>query len=230
MRAYLRTTWLAIRRPAQLAAEIARPVSLDDALAFRRVTTAVIALPFILVALIAVLSSGVMPMSSAVSMPREFGAEWVAIPFLAASGWFFVLTAAGVQSYWFHPSSIPVVRQNRAVALSYYATAPLAVMPIVLPIIVMLVAVEPWAERHQAMLWYVLPIIGLVAVTVVAVSIATTLSASAVMLRRTTHCGAARVVSLVVGLPIAWLLLAGIFLVAVPGAWLFVSLIVLSRQ
>jgi hypothetical protein len=37
----------------------------------------------------------------------------------------------GLPSYFFHPPWLPVELQNRAVALSYYATAPLALMPLV---------------------------------------------------------------------------------------------------
>jgi len=38
----------------------------------------------------------------------------------------FLLLATGVASYWFHPGTISVVQQDRAIALSYYACAPLA--------------------------------------------------------------------------------------------------------
>ena len=34
-----------------------------------------------------------------------------------------LVLVTGVASYWFHPKSIPVVRQNRTIALSYYGCA-----------------------------------------------------------------------------------------------------------
>jgi hypothetical protein len=39
----------------------------------------------------------------------------------------FLATATGVPSYFFHPKSLGVARQNSAVAMSHYTSAPLAV-------------------------------------------------------------------------------------------------------
>jgi hypothetical protein len=41
-----------------------------------------------------------------------------------------LLLISGLPSYWFHPRSISVTRQNRAIALSYYTSAPLLLLPI----------------------------------------------------------------------------------------------------
>src|SRR3954467_14207873 len=41
---------------------------------------------------------------------------------------FAMVTAA--PSYWFHPRSLPIVRQNRAVAISAYLCAPLTWWPL----------------------------------------------------------------------------------------------------
>jgi len=229
VRAYLKTLKMTIFRPSQVAAEVARPVSLDDALAFRRVTAAIVAVPFILAGLLVAMLSDLMPFRQAVSMPAEFAAEWIALPFLIAGVWFFFLTMAGVQTYWFHPGSIPVVRQNRAVAISYYATAPLALLPIALALLALLPLVDSWVERY-GVFESLLIAMGIVAMLLIVGSLSWTAYVSLVMLRRTTHCGTARVLSLIFGLPIAWGLLACIFLVAVPGTCLFVALLVLSQR
>jgi len=41
----------------------------------------------------------------------------------------FLLAITGVPSYFFHPAHLPIERQNRAVALSYYTSAPLVLVP-----------------------------------------------------------------------------------------------------
>ena len=47
-------------------------------------------------------------------------------------GLFLFLTfATGLPSYFCHPRALPIERQNRAIALSYFASAPLALMPFI---------------------------------------------------------------------------------------------------
>jgi hypothetical protein len=45
--------------------------------------------------------------------------------------WLFVLFSFGMLTYFFHPRNVPLRRQNRAVALAYYACAPWAYFVIV---------------------------------------------------------------------------------------------------
>lgn len=52
----------------------------------------------------------------------------VIIDHLAALAALAVIT--GVPSYFFHPQTLPVERQNRAIALSYYSAASLSVSPL----------------------------------------------------------------------------------------------------
>ena len=56
--------------------------------------------------------------------------------FFLIACWFclalFLLSATAIASYFFHPKSLSVIRQNRAVALSYYSAAPLAYLPLTL--------------------------------------------------------------------------------------------------
>jgi hypothetical protein len=61
-----------------------------------------------------------------------------------ALGWYlFLLLGTGVHTYWFHPRTISTEQQNRAVALSYYACAPLFwTIPVVLLMLVGFVLVE----------------------------------------------------------------------------------------
>lgn len=227
-RAYFRTMMMAIRRPAALAADVARPVLLRDALVFRRVTTALVAVPCMLALLLVTFLYDLVPIFILLDQPGEFAAELIVFPFVLAAIWFFFLTLAGVQSYWFHPSSIPIVQQNRAIALSYYATAPLALTPIALALFGALPLVDLWVGPDRTF-WFALPALGLLARLFTLGVVLAALRGSVVMLRRTTHCGSARMLACIIGLPIAWVLLGLIFLVAIPGSCLFVALLVLSH-
>jgi hypothetical protein len=228
VRAYLTTAKLAIFRPEKLAIEVARPVQLEDALAFRRVTAAIATVPCVLLVIGAAFLSDV-GLSNILQQPEEFGGELLAIPVAIAAIWFFFLTIAGVQSYWFHPASLPMVQQNRAVAVSYYATAPLAITPISAFLGAGIVPAAMAAE-HSRDLWFMIPALCLTVISILVIQLATMWRACLVMLRRTTHCGLGRTLSCAIGLPVAWLMLAVTFLAVLPGAYLFVALLILSHR
>lgn len=63
---------------------------------------------------------------------RDLAACWLigdATPFVSAGCLLLFLAAvSGVGTYWFHPKSISVERQNRSIALGYYASAPLLLL------------------------------------------------------------------------------------------------------
>lgn len=143
VRAYGRTVWLATFRVRQLGDEVHRAVDYRDAQRFRLVTVLVATLAAVGVLAAAVTAAGgvkelanVLPNEFAFWEPGEVAPgtvdaflPWVASalmpPVLPLAILLFLLLLTGVASYWFHPRSLPVVRQNRAVALSYYACAPL---------------------------------------------------------------------------------------------------------
>lgn len=224
-RAYFKTMLLVMRRPRTLAAEAARPVALADALMFRRVTTLLAAAPCAAAAIFVAFYSDALV--GVFRQPGEFAAELFVLPVILAAIWFFFFTITGVQSYWFHPSSIPIVQQNRAIAISYYASAPIALTPIALFLAGVVSQTEPWVERYRS-LWFLPPAVGLAAVLLVLAWVVLTLRSCLVSLRRSTHCGAARTIGMVIGLPIAWGMLAVIFLAAIPGACIFLALVMLS--
>src|SRR5205823_2812668 len=91
------------------------------------VTVALMYLPFPLLAA-AWLAGSAHPAAEEVS--TAFGLQpawnlWPLVLNLIGLLLFFILLT-GVGSYFFHPRRLAVLRQNRAVALSYYACAPLA--------------------------------------------------------------------------------------------------------
>ncbi len=130
-RAFWKTVRLVLVRPQQLAKEMQRPVSLADALAFRRRVALIGSLPFIAGATFGYLSLtqlnenpwfGHDPIGSTM--------QWIGLLVVWVSVYIWSLFCTGLASYWFHPGHLPVEQQNRAVALSYYACASSVYWPI----------------------------------------------------------------------------------------------------
>lgn len=146
-RAFWRTVWMATFNIPQIAREMSRPVSLRDAQLFRLIVTMVAGIP--LGALLTYASSSFTDLEpfglvGAVAQGQGPRSPWVFdVVYPIASGlslpvivlptlWLFFYLSTGVASYLFHPNSLPVVRQNRAVALSYYACGSLAWVPVLI--------------------------------------------------------------------------------------------------
>lgn len=160
-RAYLRTVWLATAHGNELAQERARAVGYGDAQRFRWITVALTVLPVaaVLCGILAYLGGAELRGAAKLVVGSNwFGAPrpWVLdllLPWIAGSSLPPVLPLAlvlsvvfvsGVHTYWLHPGSLSVVRQNRAVALGYYAIAPMLWLPV--PAIVLIGSVASfWA-------------------------------------------------------------------------------------
>ncbi len=127
--AYWKTVWLVLRRPKRFCMEMLRPVSYRDSQSFRWLTMAH-AYAAILIGSVAVAIGG-----------QEHGwwtgrlSWWVVggVQTWALSG---LALLPGLASYFFQPRHLSVEQQNRAIALSYYAGAPLACLPAVLPFVI----------------------------------------------------------------------------------------------
>jgi hypothetical protein len=147
-RAYWRTLILGTFSAPKLADELARPVNYRDAQLFRFITIAIGWAPLAIATFIASQWLG----QQAMFMWRGFGIQSFApgnpalqmdtLWPLAAGAAFpgavplalaiFLIMLSGVPSYFFHRRSMSTRRQNRAVAVSYYASAPIAFMPVAL--------------------------------------------------------------------------------------------------
>ena len=127
-RAYWRTVWLVVFRNQRFCREVCRPVSWSDAQRFRWVTVLHVYV-------------GLAIVTWAVGTAREFkwfddrdlndwlGPVWpVVIGHVLFLLWLAAVT--GVQSDWFQPRRLDAHRQSRAVALSHYTCAPLALAPV----------------------------------------------------------------------------------------------------
>ncbi len=148
VRAFARTAVMAAVHPRRLAAAVAGPVSLADALAFRRATAAVAAVALLVPLTVTAFLPDVGPLAGAVAHPLAWRAELLAVPVVWVGVWLAVHTSAGVCTYWFHPRSLPVEQQNRAVALAYYACGPLALLPVPIACGVLTAAAALYVDRY----------------------------------------------------------------------------------
>lgn len=122
LRAYWQTVFQVLFRTKRFCRASCRPVSHPDAQRFRWVTILHVYLPALAVLPVAHWANP--------NMLRDAVEE--------TSGWFVTLVGAwvlptllvltGLPSYLFHPRRLTTAQQNRAVALSYYGTAPLGLL------------------------------------------------------------------------------------------------------
>jgi hypothetical protein len=140
VRGYLRTLAMGMLDSKQLAMEVARPVSFRDAQKFRFITILIAWIPL---AAIVIYERGIflerfepvmragtqtIPPWMALWWPWLIGALTPGAAPIAIG--ILLILLSGVASYYFHPRSVAVPLQNRAIALSYYASAPLVLLPI----------------------------------------------------------------------------------------------------
>jgi len=232
IKAYVRTVRLVIRHPAHAADDVARPVSFDDARKFRHATVLVALAPLLALfawACVEIVRSRPIAMSSTSAAPVRIGwlLQILLAPVIVVALYAFLLAASGVASYFFHPRRLPVERQNRAVALSYYACAPLALTPLSIASVVIALLVRQFLVTRTTspvLIGVVLAGGALIpAIQVLAAGIAPLM-----MLRRATHCGLGRALALAAALPIGWALLAVIIAIGIPAAYLFVAIVIMS--
>jgi hypothetical protein len=124
--AFLRTVAVITLRPRTLCREFTQPASYPDSQRFRWAVVAMIYAPLLIATIFAYGFGAGTPLDGLFTF-KTFDAWTIIAVHLAA-----VLAAAvatGVPSYFFHPRSLPIEQQNRGVALSYYACAPLAWIP-----------------------------------------------------------------------------------------------------
>jgi hypothetical protein len=128
LRAYWRTVGVVMFRQRRFRNEIVRPVDYAAAQRFRWVTILHVAVP-VLAALVVVYAGHVAKPFSRTNEVAVVMLRWVwPVGVVYAAFLLFLLAATGMPSYFFHPKAVPVVQQNRAIALSYYASGPLALM------------------------------------------------------------------------------------------------------
>jgi hypothetical protein len=151
LRAFRRTVILATFQPKRLAGAAAVPVDWRDAVLFRRLVVILASLPIVVAAVCVFHWMGGTDFLSLVANPASLPwppspapSKWMSEPLMCWSAGVMlppvlpigillaiaIITAA--PSYWFHPRQVPLVRQNRAVAVSAYLCAPLVLLEVLL--------------------------------------------------------------------------------------------------
>jgi len=154
----------------------------------------------------------------------------IALGIAFAIGWYlFLLLGTGVHTYWFHPKAISVEQQNRAVALSYYACAPLLwIVPAVLLLLVGMVLMEAGHAQRVAALFY-----GGASAMIAAVIVTVTFAAGFVLVcfrlaGRAAHRGLLGRLTLLAAQPLLLLLLACVTVLGLPAAVGYVWIIAIT--
>jgi hypothetical protein len=231
VRAYWRTNLMALFRPRKIAEEMARPVSFADAQSFRHVTVLLGWLPMVIWA-ISLIVMNMDDLTARVHQGSRLGWWLEGIAALAGlfSLWLFLFMGSGVGSYFFHPKRLPIVLQNRAVALSYYACAPLAWLWLPGALFGVLAAIASHDD-------WMGPRVHATAMTCAMIASCVTLGWMVIqcynglltLMGKTIRCGASRMIAFTLYLPIAWALVAAIAC-AIPATIVYVSLVILSLR
>ena len=228
VRAFCKTAWRVSLHPKQLAQEALRPVSYRDARRFQLAVVGLL-LSTILVAagvwLVAMLVVNEVPYPGFWWMLAIAGGVLVGTFLLAG----FLLTATGVHTYWLHPRHVSITQQNRAVALGYYACAPLGLIPLF--VVLGAVGAGLLALGFEAR-GLALQIIGGI---VLAVSNGLTLVSllahwrnAVVVAKRVAQRGRRGLWFLGLALPACWMVLAWLWLLLVPMTVAWVGLMIFS--
>jgi hypothetical protein len=132
LRAYARTTLMVIFRPKLFCEQIDNPITLSEARRFWVLTILFAYLPLVGAA-VQIYHTPSQPGTLLRFIQSLFvPTEPFSIGIFAMLGLLlFLITATGMPSYFCHPRSLPIERQNRAIALSYFTSAPLALMPFI---------------------------------------------------------------------------------------------------
>ncbi len=230
---FFKTVWLVTFRNRRFCEEFARDVSYRDARRFQWVVILHVLFPVLLA--VAALYWMVPPDLSVESfmnammwgrMPIEpttleyAYAEFWPVALLLVGFLMWLIAIAGVASYFFHPKEISVRRQNSGVAMSCYACAPLAVLPMFL--VVAAILVENFANYGDLdplfYLAYGAIVLGILLVWYWWMLVGT--------IRRTMPQLRVRAMVLAVGLPMIWLALAVLILAGIPVLTLWILIVI----
>lgn len=211
---------------------VSQPVDLREALRFRRLVVVVLWLT-------AAVTLGLLAMFEAIDVLDEYWFEQLDVAWRVTGGvliglllWAWLYACTGVHSYWFHPKRLARERQNRAVALSYYACAPLLLLPVAAVFggagMMVLAAGDnlgvPAAELAGMVVMIVLggtPLAG---------GLLSFWAASLTLAARTADRGVIGVGALLLGQPLMCLLLGGVLAGGIPAALAYLALMLTTMS
>ena len=144
-RALWRTAWRVTFKTKAFCQSVALPVSYADARRFQYTVVGAFFISFVITVIILAANAWGLDLLADQAQWLGFsglGASLLAVLYFACLG-LCLLLGTGIHTYWFHPSKLTIEQQNRAIALSYYACAPLlALIPVQLGLIAFAVAMR----------------------------------------------------------------------------------------
>jgi hypothetical protein len=215
IRALWRTVVLFTIHPRIIAQEVNRPVGYADAIKFRRVC-------------LVLATSALLPLIAVVVAILDIPMHWwerVALGLICGfSAWVYLLSITGFPSLFFHPKTLPLLRQNRAVALSFYSAGALAWMfvPVLILGISLLIINGPnrWFYEGETLLVVGVGFFGLL--------FAAHFGSSVLLLKHATHCSATRRCMMDICLVMSWFVLLWIVMIGIPAIAIYLAVIVQS--
>lgn len=227
LRALLQTAWLATFKTQLFCLEVARPVSLRDARKFRQHVAGLLA--FVVMLFAALLMLFVEDLRDPMV---DLWQKWpVVMSLLTVLSvilvMLFMLVFTGVHTYWFHPKGLPMQQQNRAVAISHYACAPLlGLIPAAIGIGLAIFLSESvyWLDE-DALAWLAV-LFGIPSGLLVILSLAAYLFVCTHMARFAAQRSGPAQVTMWLGLPVLWLGLGAVIFFVLPVAGLYAYLMV----
>jgi hypothetical protein len=249
LRAFFKTCWMAFRRPGRIAADMALPANFAEAKRFQRAVILTAFLPIAAFGCWAIFEySGENPFGpNGIQAPMTYrpfvpspkylpmhghklgwSLEALGVIFAAICLWHFLKSITGVASYFFHPRELSIPRQNRAIALSYYACAPLAWTPISVALYAAILLVESkrWADGVLGAQFHLL--LQFTLLISVLVQLVGWWIVSLAILKKTTRCGIGRVFFAGASLPALWSICAVLTLGLLPAAYVFTCAVIIS--
>ena len=221
--AYWATVWFVTVRHRRFCEEYARAVSYPDARSFQRTTVILIGTPVLIALAITYLSIWYYIYRGWASDEfvnlKLYLEIWPILP-LFVSYILLLVVMTGVPSYFFHPKHLPIQRQNTAVAMSYYAGAPLvfSFVPTILWIAL---------SGHGNQCWHGVLLAVLAAITTLAVLFLAWLVQVRLVIRLMPH-SIVRHRLMILGLPVLWMIAGLLTLVVLPLVVFYVIVIIAS--
>lgn len=225
--AFWKTAMRATFKTELFSMEIARPVSLTDARKFRRLVVWILTLVGSLYAIFLAL----MVEDFRDPMDQTWAIRPLVTAVFALMGvgliWLFLIVWTGLHMVWFHPKALSVEQQNRAVALSHYACAPLlwlvfSAVAIGLAIIAGLAADKSGIDG----LYWVSLALGIPGGLSVFLTVAAFLFVCARMAQHTSNRTGVTRLMLWLVLPVLWLLWGAVIFFVLPVVGMYLYIIV----
>jgi hypothetical protein len=243
-RALFRTIHLIFRKPSFAAGEVAAPMRPRDAQWFRLWVVVLAGLPLAVAVLVLRALDGaqliaIQPVDSSGTVPLPWWIDFVLCFLVGLHSWpvptiaiFLALMGmTGAASYVFdiRDGSLTIPQRNRAVIMSYYTAAPLSLLVISITLIALALAMRYYDLDHRALGFNVHALLLIFAAFCLMIILGGWYYGTLRILDRTTHCSRPRLIGSAILLPILWLLLLAISLIAFPLLCGYIKLLVLSH-